>query len=134
LAKAGCRALLARRPVIRCFSIRNWLYPHDVGTWKPGEAKALRTLDTPSLLGLRQSEPYLHDGRARTLEDIFTRHNPRDRHGTTSRLTAEDVRGDTRRTPPPPGEAPPEPPPDEPREPGARRPHDPDRPPHAGPA
>ncbi|MEA3368508.1 MAG: hypothetical protein U9R68_10405, partial [Planctomycetota bacterium] len=64
---------------------------HDVGTWKMGEVKALRTLDTPSLLGLRQSEPYLHDGRARTLEEVLTRHNPKDQHGTTSHLSAEDV-------------------------------------------
>ncbi len=65
---------------------------HDVGTWKPGEAETLRRLDTPSLLGLRQSEPYLHDGRARTLEEVFTRHNSEDRHGTTSHLSAEDVK------------------------------------------
>ena len=64
---------------------------HDVGTGKPGEAEALRTLDTPSLLGLRQSEPYLHDGRARTLEEVFTRHNPQDRHGKTSHLTDKDI-------------------------------------------
>jgi len=51
----------------------------------------LRKLDTPSLLGLRQSEPYLHDGRARTLEKVFTQHNPEDRHGTTSHLSAKDV-------------------------------------------
>jgi len=45
---------------------------HDVGTG--GEA------DTPSLLGLWQSAPYLHDGRADALEDVFApvegRHQP----------------------------------------------------------
>ena len=64
---------------------------HDVGMWKSGEAETLRRLDTPSLLGLRQSEPYLHNGRARTLEKVFTQHNPEDRHGTTSHLSAKDV-------------------------------------------
>lgn len=65
---------------------------HDVGTWKTGEGEALRKLDTPSLLDLRQSEPYLHDGRAATLEEVFTKHNPDDRHGRTSHLAAEDIR------------------------------------------
>jgi DNA-binding beta-propeller fold protein YncE len=37
---------------------------HDVGTWVPGEPERFRRLDTPSLLGLDRSEPYLHDGRA----------------------------------------------------------------------
>jgi len=64
---------------------------HDVGTWSKGRAASLRTLDTPSLLGLRQSEPYLHDGRAATLEEAFTRFNPKDRHGRTSHLRQEDI-------------------------------------------
>ena len=65
---------------------------HDVGTWRPGEAPSLRTLDTPPLFGLRQSEPYLHDGRAATLADVFTKHNRHDRHGRTSHLADEDIR------------------------------------------
>ncbi len=65
---------------------------HDVGTWRPGENEILRRLDTPSLLDLRQSAPYLHDGRAATLEEVFTAHNPADRHGRTSHLSAGDVR------------------------------------------
>jgi cytochrome c peroxidase len=65
---------------------------HDVGTWTAGEDESLRRLDTPSLLGLRQTEPYLHDGRAPTLEAVFTRCNPEDRHGKTSHLSLEEVR------------------------------------------
>ena len=64
---------------------------HNVGTWREGEDEALKSLDTPSLLGLRQSEPYLHDGRAPTLESIFTQHNPEDRHGHTSHLSERDI-------------------------------------------
>jgi DNA-binding beta-propeller fold protein YncE len=64
---------------------------HDVGTWKERESKALRRLDTPSLLSLRQTEPYLHDGRAPTLESVFARHNPEDRHGHTSDLSEDDI-------------------------------------------
>jgi cytochrome c peroxidase len=64
---------------------------HDVGTWNEGEDENLQSLDTPSLLGLRQSEPYLHDGSAPTIESIFTHHNPEDRHGHTSHLRGDDI-------------------------------------------
>jgi cytochrome c553 len=64
---------------------------HNVGTWKEGEDEDLQSLDTPSLLGLRQSEPYLHDGRAPTLESVFTHHNSRNRHGHTSDLSDDDI-------------------------------------------
>jgi len=64
---------------------------HDVGTWKEGEDENFQSLDTPSLLGLRQSEPYLHDGSAPTIESVFTHHNPEDRHGHTSHLREDDI-------------------------------------------
>jgi len=64
---------------------------HNVGTWKEGEDEDLQSLDTPSLLSLRQSEPYLHDGRAPTLESVFTHHNPENRHGYTSDLSDDDI-------------------------------------------
>jgi DNA-binding beta-propeller fold protein YncE len=65
---------------------------HDVGTRLPSEPRELEQLDTPSLLALGRSEPYLHDGRARTLEEVFTKFNPRDKHGRTSHLSEADVR------------------------------------------
>jgi cytochrome c peroxidase len=55
-------------------------------------SESFRALDTPSLLGLRRSEPYLHDGRAPTLESVLGEHNPTDRHGRTSGLGAEEIR------------------------------------------
>jgi DNA-binding beta-propeller fold protein YncE len=65
---------------------------HDVGTRDTLENKELRRLDTPSLLGLARSEPYLHDGRASTLEEVFTTFNRDDKHGRTSHLSQDDVR------------------------------------------
>jgi DNA-binding beta-propeller fold protein YncE len=64
---------------------------HDVGTYLPSDRKQYQQLDTPSLIGLCRSEPYLHDGRARTLEEIFTKFNPEDRHGQTSHLSKEEI-------------------------------------------
>jgi cytochrome c peroxidase len=43
--------------------------------------------DTPHLLDIRSSAPYLHDGRAMTLEEIWTVHSPEDNHGITNDLT-----------------------------------------------
>lgn len=47
--------------------------------------------DTPHLAGIAASPPYLHDGRARTLEEIWTVHSPHDRHGATQDLSKVDL-------------------------------------------
>lgn len=65
---------------------------HDVGTLGPGSGTRLTQpldgLDTPSLRGVWDTAPYLHDGSAATLLEIITTRNPNDRHGMTSMLTA----------------------------------------------
>lgn len=40
--------------------------------------------DTPHLIGIGASAPYLHDGRARTLEEIWTVYQKDDLHGVSS--------------------------------------------------
>ncbi|MBM3458012.1 MAG: c-type cytochrome, partial [Armatimonadetes bacterium] len=47
-------------------------------------------LDVPHLNGVFDSDPYLHDGRAKTLESIWTQHNPRNQHGKVGELTPEE--------------------------------------------
>ena len=68
---------------------------HDVGTLRPSSGarlgEALTGLDTPSLLGVWQSAPYLHDGRAATLRAVLTDHNPDDAHGRTSHLDPASI-------------------------------------------
>jgi hypothetical protein len=63
---------------------------HDVGTILPTSGKRLGApitgLDVPTLKGIWQNAPYLHDGRAATLKEIFTRYNPHDQIGHTSSL------------------------------------------------
>jgi cytochrome c peroxidase len=62
---------------------------HDVGTGTfPGEDR----FNTASLRGLSQTAPYLHDGRAATLEEIFTKHNPKQRHGDAHKLSSDEFR------------------------------------------
>ena len=65
---------------------------HDVGTGgdDPTERMGPR-YDTPTLLGIYRTAPYLHHGKARTLHELLTKYNAKDRHGKTSHLAAGDV-------------------------------------------
>jgi YVTN family beta-propeller protein len=53
---------------------------HDVGTRIEGDTQD--AFDTPSLRGVGQTAPYLHHGQAESLEEIFTKFNGRQNHGT----------------------------------------------------
>jgi hypothetical protein len=65
---------------------------HDVGT-ALGSAEVLGPLiDTPTLLSLSRSAPYLHDGSAPTLMDVLTSGNPGDQHGVTSLLSKDQLK------------------------------------------
>lgn len=48
-------------------------------------------LDTPTLRGIVLTAPYLHDGRARTLEAVLGEHNRGQRHGNTRRLSSPEL-------------------------------------------
>lgn len=65
---------------------------HDVGTLKSSSGKRLKAallgLDTPTLRGIWETPPYLHDGSAATLLDVLTTTNPNGIHGNTATLTA----------------------------------------------
>ncbi len=47
--------------------------------------------DTPQLMSLALIAPYLHDGSAKSLEEIWTLYNPHDRHGRTNDLTKDEL-------------------------------------------
>ena len=65
---------------------------HDVGTGKDDPSELMETkYDTPTLLGVYRSAPYLHHGKAETLVDVLTKFNPHDQHGTTSQLTSSQI-------------------------------------------
>jgi cytochrome c peroxidase len=44
-----------------------------------------------SLIELYRTAPYLHDGRALTLQDVLTTHNSDDQHGQTSGLDEREM-------------------------------------------
>lgn len=60
---------------------------HDIET----ETTEALEYDTPSLIRVSETAPYLHDGRAETLEAIFRDHNPRKRHGNAAALDAAQL-------------------------------------------
>lgn len=61
----------------------------DVGTKDPYDDSGL--FDTPQLVNIALTAPYLHDGRAASLEEIWTLYNPHDQHGRTNDLTKDQL-------------------------------------------
>ena len=61
----------------------------DVGTRKPNDNTG--NLKTPPLTNIALTAPYLHDGSARSLEEIWTIFNPEDKHGRTNDLTKDEL-------------------------------------------
>ncbi len=57
----------------------------DVGTLALSDDSI--KFDTPHLNNIYASAPYLHDGRAATLEEIWTKYSPNDKHGVANDLT-----------------------------------------------
>ena len=61
----------------------------DVGTGKPTDRSPV--IDVPQLPNVVYSAPYLHDGSARSLEEIWTVFNPKDTHGVSNDLRKEEL-------------------------------------------
>jgi YVTN family beta-propeller protein len=61
----------------------------DVGSGKATDRSPL--VDVPHLPDVAYSAPYLHDGSARSLEEIWTIFNPKDTHGVSNDLTKDEL-------------------------------------------
>ncbi|MGB8783369.1 MAG: beta-propeller fold lactonase family protein [Terriglobales bacterium] len=61
----------------------------EVGTGKSTDRSPV--IDVPQLSNVAYSAPYLHDGSARSLEEIWTVFNPKDRHGVSNDLTKDEL-------------------------------------------
>jgi len=79
---AGCRA---------CHSgpLYTDLKKHDVRTGKGMDKD--KPFDTPTLLEVWRTGPYLYDGRAATIKDVLTIFSQDDAHGVTSDLTEKQI-------------------------------------------
>jgi YVTN family beta-propeller protein len=61
----------------------------DVGTANKYDTSGL--FDVPQLDRIYEKPPYLHNGEALTLEEIWTVYNKEDKHGVTSNMTKEQL-------------------------------------------
>jgi cytochrome c553 len=65
---------------------------HDVGTGHEDPSEKMGPkYDTPTLLGIYRTAPYLHHGKAKTLLEVLTVCNKEDKHGKTSHLNPTEV-------------------------------------------
>lgn len=62
---------------------------HDVGTKFAYDRHG--KFDAPHLQNIYDSAPYLHNGIAPTLEEIWTTYNPYDKHGVTNDMTKDQL-------------------------------------------
>jgi cytochrome c peroxidase len=90
--RTGC-ALCHRPPLFTDLS------SHDVGTagqfggyWgKRASDSPSDRFQTPALVELWRTGPFLHNGSAASLRDVLIKKNTKDQHGQTSQLTAQEV-------------------------------------------
>ncbi|MFW6256324.1 MAG: cell surface protein, partial [Candidatus Sumerlaeota bacterium] len=66
------------------------LQMYDVGTRH--ELDREDAFDNPTLVEMWRSGPYLHDGSATSIYQLFKEMNPEDKHGKTSHLSDEELR------------------------------------------
>jgi cytochrome c peroxidase len=66
------------------------LHAYDVGTRRALD-RPTDKFDTPTLVELWRTAPYLHDGSAATVREVVTTRNHHDRHGKTSDLTSQEI-------------------------------------------
>ena len=65
---------------------------HDVGTGNDDPTEKMGpAYDTPTLLGIYRTAPYLHHGKAKTLLDVLITQNKGDKHGKTSHLAKAEL-------------------------------------------
>jgi cytochrome c peroxidase len=66
------------------------LQSYDVGT-RGAYDRETTEFDTPTLIELWRTAPYLHDGSAATIREVLTEANRQDKHGRTSHLTTQEL-------------------------------------------
>jgi cytochrome c peroxidase len=62
---------------------------YDVGT--STDEEDYTEFDTPTLVEVWRTAPYLHDGRAATIKEVLIKFNKDDQHGETSSLSEKEI-------------------------------------------
>jgi YVTN family beta-propeller protein len=90
-AEAGC-ATCHSGPYYTDSNLKQPFNLHDVGTGTEDKSEKMGPkYDTPTLVGVYRTAPYLHHGKAKTLLDVLTVCNKEDKHGKTSQLAAGEL-------------------------------------------
>lgn len=89
-AKRG-KTVFEKAACVHCHSGPDYtdMKMHNVDTGT-GRERGIQ-LDTPTLVEVWRTAPYLHDGRAPDLKTLFTEHNPGNTHGHTSSLSDQEM-------------------------------------------
>lgn len=77
-----------------CVTCHKGSYYTDMEKYNVGTGDGMeenRAFDTPSLIEVWRTAPYLYDGRAASIKDIFTKFNTNDEHGITSTLSEREM-------------------------------------------
>ncbi|GAI97874.1 unnamed protein product [marine sediment metagenome] len=78
----------------RCDSCHKGALHTDLRQYNLGIGDGLdkdREFDTPTLVEIWRTAPYLYDGRAVTIEEVLIKYNPDDEHGRTSNLSDKEI-------------------------------------------
>jgi YVTN family beta-propeller protein len=78
----------------RCASCHAGELYTDLKTYDVGTGRGLdegHAFDTPTLIEVWRTAPYLHDGRAATVVDVLKKHNPDNAHGRTATFTDSEI-------------------------------------------
>ncbi len=81
-------------PEGRCATCHPAPYYTNLGKFDVGTKSSLDrdgSFDVPHLNNIYEAAPYLHDGRAETLEEIWTVYNPNDEHGFVNDMTKDQL-------------------------------------------
>lgn len=75
-----------------CASCHHGPYATDLASYDVGTGLGSNPLfDTPSLIEVWRTAPYLQDGRAATMLEVFTTYNSDDKHGITSVFSEDEI-------------------------------------------
>jgi hypothetical protein len=85
-----CGLLIVGTTLASLFNYFTDRQQRDVGTKHPTDRQG--KFDAPHLNNIYDSAPYLHNGIANTLEEIWTRYNPYDEHGVTNDMTKDQLK------------------------------------------
>ena len=78
----------------RCAGCHEGSLLTDMQQYDVGTAEGLdegTKFDTPSLVEVWRTGPYLYDGRAATIRQVLTKYNPNDNHGVTKNLSDSEL-------------------------------------------